>query len=130
MCCRTVRTYDEATRTGAALALAVGLALTGCNSPSVQQRADRLCAQVLHHPSVVQATAATVNDVRTWTEGPGVLVAANAFAGADGSEFAAWCWDGGPSTYRAVAAGPNGASVPMGAMDGGGPLPPGPPDFP
>ena len=104
-------------------------ACSGCSQPSAQQRADRLCAEALHHPAV-NAEPTTVGEIRAIQFGPfpdPPGTGASRFPGADDSAFAAWCWDGGNGVYTSLAAGPNGQVMKNGTLstDSGTP-PPGP----
>jgi hypothetical protein len=61
--------------------------------------------------TVLNAAAASVQAVRELAVGPARRVAPHAFATAQGSDPAAWCWTGGPTNYTLFAVGPDGSTV-------------------
>jgi hypothetical protein len=106
------------------------------HSPAPAATADpgRMCATALGSTkTVLNAMAASVQDVRELVVGPGRAVAPHAFATARGTDRAAWCWTGRPTNYTLFAVGPDGSAVRIEGL--GGPTfistpPPGPAPIP
>jgi len=96
--------------------------------------AGRMCAAALGSTkTVLNAVAASVQDVRELVVGAGRAVAPHAFATAQGTDRAAWCWTGRPTDYTLFAVGPDGSAVRVEGL--GGPTfvstpPPGPAPIP
>ena len=103
-------------------------------APAATSDPGRMCAAALRSTkTVLNAMAASVQDVRELAVGPGPAVAPHAFPTARGSDRAAWCWTGRATDYTLFAVGPDGSAVRVEGL--GGPTfistpPPGPAPIP
>jgi hypothetical protein len=87
--------------------------------PGATADPGRICETALGATkTVLNAMATSVQDVRQLAVGPGPPVAPHAFATAQGTDRAAWCWTGVPTNYTLFAVGPDGSTVRVEGLGG------------
>lgn len=80
--------------------------------PVAATDAERMCADALASTkTVLNAMETSVQEVRDLVVGVGARTARRAFATADGTDRAAWCWTGGPTNFTLFAVGPDSSAV-------------------